>query len=155
MWYTGASVFQDMSRGLGEGCCVPIYRRVFCVLTVRGGRAPAVGKWVAQQLMNLGISANHIEFFGHSHGTYVSFYAAQEIQQSGYGTVHGLVALDPANHNELLDGVGEGTEHSISFSDVAQNSLAIQATVDNNNSIPELSNILEHITRCAIHQSRS
>jgi len=87
---------------------------------------PAVGKWIAQQLMNLKVKPENIELKGWSHGSYVAQATAEEIFRSTNGQkVGSLVALDPAGNWPMLSGF----EHKIiDFKKYADYSLAIESS---------------------------
>jgi acetyl esterase/lipase len=87
---------------------------------------PAVGKWVADKLEMLGVNPSNITFVGHSHGAYVSYFAAQELKNN-FSQPHAIIALDPAANVRFLSGFDES---QIVFEDVAETSLAIKASVD-------------------------
>jgi predicted alpha/beta-fold hydrolase len=88
---------------------------------------PAVGQWAARQLASAGYSGSNINFIGHSHGAYVSYYAAEEFNRLGRGTTHSIVALDPATS---ISGYPDEAI-PVNFAQVAETSLAIKAQVDN------------------------
>ena len=90
----------------------------------------SVGKWVAQQLEAAGYTGQNIDFVAHSHGTYAAFFAAQEFNKTGHGKVHSIIALDPATNVQFLNGSNPINESQIIFSEVAETSLAIKASVD-------------------------
>ncbi len=57
---------------------------------------PAAGAWVMNQLNQAGFSAGKIILVGHSWGSYVSYYAADEYLRQTGNRVQAIVALDPA-----------------------------------------------------------
>jgi hypothetical protein len=87
----------------------------------------SVGKWLGSQIDNLGFLHGNISFAGHSHGTYVSFFAAQTLQNLG-DKVQTIVALDPARDPIFVGGFDES---QINFSAVAKNSISLKASLDN------------------------
>lgn len=89
---------------------------------------PAVGKWVAQQLLNIGFKASNIFLEAHSHGSYAAFFAAQHIIESttSHDKVGGIIALDSAK-NPIFIGANI-KEEDIKFNDVANYSLALHSS---------------------------
>lgn len=87
---------------------------------------PAVGRWVAQQLLAVGLSPDNINLAGHSHGTYVAYFAADAIRQSA-GKVNALIALDPALNPFLAN--NDVNVSQISFSSVANTSWAFRSSL--------------------------
>ena len=95
---------------------------------------PAVGRWVGQQLLAAGISPANARFGGHSHGTFVGYFAAEWMQQewkklhpSESGKVGAIVALDSAK-NPVFFGA-DIPEGSIVFSNVAERSIAFHSSI--------------------------
>lgn len=86
---------------------------------------PAVGIWVASQLLSQGFPAGSINFVGHSHGTYVSYFAAAHIQLKKSATINALVALDPAGNVQIVSGFNS---NDINFKNVSHNSIAIEGS---------------------------
>ncbi len=91
---------------------------------------PAVGKWVATQLAQANYNGENINFAGHSHGTYVSYFAAKEFNTLGKGVTHSIIALDPATNVQFLNGGNSIDETKIKFAQVAQTTVSIKAQVD-------------------------
>ncbi|MBU0458541.1 hypothetical protein KJ652_04470 [Patescibacteria group bacterium] len=98
-------------------------------ITRTGQDAPwtkSVGEWVGQQIVAAGFSPDKVHFYGHSHGTYVSFSAASEIMRLKGGLqVNTIVALDPAGNVKALSGFDDG---DIRFDSVSRNSVAIEGS---------------------------
>jgi hypothetical protein len=87
---------------------------------------PAVGTWVANQLMNLGFSPQQINGAGHSHGTYVLYFMGAKILKEKGVTLNSLVALDPAGNMQALSGLDTS---KINFRSVSRNSVAIEGSL--------------------------
>lgn len=88
-----------------------------------------VGAWVGSQLLGLGFPPSKINIAGFSHGTYVSYFAAKTIQEAGAGSVQSIVALDPATNVGFLNGNGTIDASAIRFSEVANTSVALKASI--------------------------
>jgi len=95
---------------------------------------PAVGRWVGQQLLAAGIPPANARFGGHSHGTFVGYFAAEWMQQewkklhpNESGKVGTIVALDSAK-NPVFFGA-DIPEESIVFSNVAERSIAFHSSI--------------------------
>lgn len=86
------------------------------------GSGPAVGQWAARQLIAAGFSPSFIDVAGHSHGSYVGFELATEIQRMTDGDqINAFIALDAAGNVPLWSGY----DHTkINFANVSKNSLA-------------------------------
>ncbi len=87
---------------------------------------PAVGKWVARQLIAAGFKPGLINGAGHSHGTYVLYYMGQEILELEKEQMNALVALDPAGNVSIFS---EFSHKDINFSIVARNSIAFESSL--------------------------
>jgi hypothetical protein len=86
---------------------------------------PAVGKWVARQLVNMGFKASHIYLGGWSHGSYVAYSVAEEVNEITKEKIGALVALDPAGNWPLLSDY----DHTlIDFKKFANSSVAIEGS---------------------------
>ena len=98
-------------------------------ITRTGQDAPwtkAVGEWVGRQLVAAGFDPEMMHFVGHSHGTYASFSAANEIMRIKDGRqVNTIVALDPAGNVRALSGFDDD---QIRFDAVSRNSVAIEGS---------------------------
>ncbi|MBU0766469.1 hypothetical protein KKF55_01630 [Patescibacteria group bacterium] len=96
---------------------------------LRGEDAPwtkAVGEWIGRRLIAAGYEPEMIHFVGHSHGTYVSFAAANEILNiKDRRQVNTIVALDPAGNVPALSGFDDD---QIRFDAVSRNSVAIEGS---------------------------
>ncbi len=84
---------------------------------------PAVGKWVANQLMHAGFSPEKIEAEGHSHGAYGAFFMAEEIKKVTGNEINCLIALDPALNPWFANNSISSSD--INFKSVVNNSWAI------------------------------
>ena len=84
---------------------------------------PAVGSWVASQLVGMGFTAENISGVGHSHGTYVLNFMGEELMNKQPGhQMNTLVALDAAG-----DPPWTGfDENRINFKNVSQRSVAFE-----------------------------
>ncbi len=98
-------------------------------ILISGNDAPwtkSVGEWTASQLIGLGFEAEKINIVGHSHGTFVSFAAANKVIALTNGSqINSIVALDPAGNVPALSGFAVG---DMNFSNVSRNSLAIEGS---------------------------
>ncbi|HIH22617.1 TPA: hypothetical protein HA238_02730 [Candidatus Micrarchaeota archaeon] len=95
---------------------------------------PAVGKWVGRQLLATGMKPTDVRFIGPSHGSFVSFFAAEHMQsewkkihKDETGNVGAIVALDSAK-NPVFFGA-DIPEERIVFSNVAESSIAFHSSV--------------------------
>ncbi len=84
-----------------------------------------VGQWLAHQFEMLNIKPSLINFVAHSHGTYVSYFAAKTLQEEKFGTVNSVTALDSAKNCWLLN----GPIVDIDFSKVSQYSWSFKSSV--------------------------
>jgi hypothetical protein len=96
------------------------------IITQDARWTPAVGKWVAQQLIAAGFVPSLIDITGASHGSYVAYYTAEEISTMTKGQkINALVALDPAGNWPLLS----GHDHTvIDFKKYARTAIAIEGS---------------------------
>jgi predicted alpha/beta hydrolase family esterase len=87
--------------------------------------APAIGQWVARQLMAAGFSPGSINIAGHSHGSYVGFEMATEIQRISKGDqINSFVAMDAAGNAPIWSGY----DHTkINFANVSKNAVAFDS----------------------------
>ncbi len=88
---------------------------------------PAVGKWVAQQLMGLGLKPELVNGDTHSHGTYVGYFMGEEIMRITGEKMNTLVALDPAKNPWFANNTI--TESDIHFDAVSKNSWSMISSV--------------------------
>lgn len=99
-------------------------------ISLRGAAwTETVGEWLANRLVDLGITPSSTTIIAHSWGTYVAFFAARTIQ-SKVGTVRAIIALDPASNVSTLNGVTSIPFSEIDFHQVANASLSIKASID-------------------------
>ncbi len=87
---------------------------------------PAAGSWIANQLKSLGFQLEDLNIAGHSHGTYVSYFAALNLKSNGE-RIQNIVALDPAKDPIFI---GQFQESDVVFNDVADRSIAIKGSID-------------------------
>ena len=85
---------------------------------------PAVGKWVAQQLLAARFAPKLIQGIGESHGAYGAFFMGEEVLRQTGEKIGALVALDPAK-NPFFVVSNEISEADIQFDKVASKSWAI------------------------------
>lgn len=97
------------------------------VMTQDAPWAVAVGQWVARRLINLGIPPQLINTGGWSHGSYVAFEMAREIERIKPGEqINAFVALDAANNIPWVSGY----DHKpVNFAGVSRNSIAIDSSI--------------------------
>lgn len=88
--------------------------------------AVAVGQWGARQLVAAGFPAEKINLGGWSHGSYVAFEMAKEIQRMAGSQINALVALDAANNIPFISGYDHNL---VNFSSVSQQALAIDSSI--------------------------
>lgn len=87
---------------------------------------PTIGKWIAQQLMNQGFDASKVQLIGHSHGTYISYFTAEEMLRVGGNKVGNIISLDSAKNPPFFGpNIGEG---NIVFRNVATHSTAFKSS---------------------------
>jgi pimeloyl-ACP methyl ester carboxylesterase len=103
-WHEGASDNPPGSLGLGGASWIS-----------------RVGKWVSDQLVNLGILADEVNLVGHSWGTFVSFEIAENL-----GQVNAIVALDPAKN---IPGANTYDTTKVNFSYVSHTSVSFHSSV--------------------------
>ncbi len=97
------------------------------IITQDARWTPAVGQWVARQLIAAGLPPALINSAGWSHGSYDAYYMAEEIDRitEGKQQMNALVALDPAGNWPLLSGF----EHkNIDFKKFSRNSIAMEGS---------------------------
>ncbi|MFA5799920.1 MAG: hypothetical protein WC840_03085, partial [Candidatus Peribacteraceae bacterium] len=97
------------------------------IITQDARWTPAVGQWVARQLIAAGFPPALINSAGWSHGSYDAYYMAEEIDRitEGKQQMNALVALDPAGNWPLLSGF----DHTvIDFKKFSRNSIAMEGS---------------------------
>jgi hypothetical protein len=97
------------------------------IITQDARWTPAVGKWIAQQLVAIGFNPSSINIGGWSHGSYVAYSIAETIYNmtNGEKQINTLVGLDPAGNWPLLSGY----EHKIiDFKKFTNNSIVIEGS---------------------------
>lgn len=87
----------------------------------------SVGEWVAARLIGMGFDPSHINFAGHSHGTYVGYAMANKVMElKNDATINAFVGLDPAGNVPLLSGFKVG---DMDFGKVSRNATVIEGSL--------------------------
>jgi hypothetical protein len=88
--------------------------------------AVGVGQWTARQLIGAGVNPANINIAGWSHGTYVGYELAREIERITNSQINTIVALDAANNIPLISNY----DHSVvNFAGPSRNALAIDSSI--------------------------
>ncbi len=91
---------------------------------------PVVGNWVGNMLISQGFNPAYTFFIGHSHGTYVAYFASETIHNLTKQDVQSIVALDPASNVKILNGAKLVPADEIDFSKYTSASVAVKSSLD-------------------------
>ena len=88
---------------------------------------PAVGQWVARQLLAAGFVASKLHGFGESHGAYVTYFMAEKVFSETGEKINSLVLLDPAYNPWFAN--NNISENDIKLQEVSQKSWAFISSI--------------------------